>query len=218
MSLPERRNPAENTLASPTFVEKNLQTKNCSGSATMGVMKLFLAFYIHQQSCLWTPHPLGKVEPAHPESWLTLPVKPGSQECNVKLLCLSSDTPLPTVHRAFPVMGSTLLKEGSVQPHHFLSQFLWLSAGLYHLLCMVAIRSNCSCMVHTELALKVTAASMRLVMIWPVWRVNTLTVYWGFHSDLMWSKGWAWTVLYCCDNHSNLHVAHQKTRFDLYEF
>ena len=72
-----------------------------------------------------------------------------------------------------------MFKEVPVQPIPFLSQLLWHSACLYHLPCMVVIGSNCSCVVDTELALKAAAMSMRLITIWPAWRVNTLTIYWA---------------------------------------
>lgn len=75
--------------------------------------------------------------------------------------------------------GSTLFEEVPVQPVPFLSQLLWCSAHLYHLSCMVVIRSNCSCMVDCELALRAAATSMRLITIWPAWRVNTLAIYWA---------------------------------------
>lgn len=167
---------------------KDLQTKNCGGSAAMGVMKLCLT-----KKCF-----ILSLDPSAELPLNTSSIRQGwtsggfaDTHCKARLLGVQtmSGCPVcpqllhcpqqPLCTEALPVMGSTLLKEGPVQPDPFLSQLLWLAACLYHLLCMVVIRTNYSCMVHAELAVKVTAASMRLVTIWPVWRVNTLTVYWG---------------------------------------
>lgn len=166
-----------------SFSRKDLQRKNCCGSAAIGVMKLFgwersflFCIYIHQQSHLWTSYPLGKVGPAHQEGWLMLQSQGSRQHRGV------GDYPMcPTaipVCRVLTAGGSTLFKEVPVQPVPFLSQLLWRSARLHHLPCMVVMGSNCSCMVDTELALKAAGTSMRLITIWPDWRLHTLMIYW----------------------------------------
>ena len=86
VSIREKQHRRKHTGRS-SLSRKDLQWKNCCGSAAMGVMKPFtwerrvlFCIYIHQQSCLWTSHPLGKVAPAYQEGWLKGLQSQGSRE------------------------------------------------------------------------------------------------------------------------------------------